>query len=82
MSFATLADYAFDFYRSYPFVVAAIAIVLLFIAYRRPKESFKFALLLLVMAAVFYALGLLRDTLSTGLQNTNEGIQKSKNLDD
>lgn len=82
MNFDTLADYALNFYNNYPFVVVAFAIVLLFLAYKKPKESFKFAIFLLFMAAVFYALGLLRETLSTGTQSANEGIHKSKNLDD
>lgn len=81
MNFDALADYALSFYSHYPFVVAVIAIVLLFMAYKKPKEIFKFAMLLLFMAAVFYALGMFRDTLSTGTQNAHEGIQKSKALD-
>jgi lipopolysaccharide export LptBFGC system permease protein LptF len=82
MNFDTLTDYALNFYSSYPFVVVAFALVLLFLAYKKPKESFKFAIFVLFMAAVFYALGTFRDTLSTGTQSANEGIQKSKNLED
>ncbi len=82
MNFETLAEYVLSFYSHYPLVVAAIALVLLFIAYRKPKESFKFALFLLFMAAVFYAIGLFRDTLSTGALNADKMIHKSKGLDD
>lgn len=82
MSFDILADYSLNFYSDYPLVVVAFAIVLLFLAYKKPRESLKFAIFLLFMAAVFYALGLFRDTLSTGTQSTNEGIHKAKNLDD
>ena len=80
MNFTTLADYVLSFSSRYPYAVAAIAVILLFIVYRKPKESFKFVVFLLFMAAVFYALSLFRDTLSTGTQNAHEGIQKSTNL--
>ncbi|MCW8858820.1 MAG: hypothetical protein OQK50_03610 [Deltaproteobacteria bacterium] len=82
MNFDTLAEYVLSFCTRYPVVVAAIAIVLLFMAYKKPKESFKFAILLLFISAVFYLLGLFSDTLSTGTQNAKEGINKSKVLDD
>lgn len=81
MSFDILADYSLNFYSNYPLVVVAFAIILLFVVSKKPRESFKFAIFLLFMAAVFYALGLFRDTLSTGTQSTNEGIHNSKNLD-
>jgi hypothetical protein len=81
MNFDIFADYVLSFYSQYPFMVGAFAIALLFMVYKKPKESFKLALLLLFMAAVFYALGLLQETLSTGTQSTNEGIQRSRALD-
>ena len=82
MNFATLVDYALSFYDRYPLLVAAIALVLLFMAYRKPKESLKFAVLLLFLAAVFYVLGLFRDTLSSGTRSADKMIHKSKGLDD
>jgi len=82
MNFDIFANYALSFYSQYPFVVGAIAIALLFMVYKKPKESFKLALLLLFMAAVFYALGLFQETLSSGTQSKNEGLQRSKALDD
>ena len=82
MNFDRLMDYAHSLYNQYPVVIAVIALVLLFVACKKPKESFKFALLLLVMAAFFYAIGLFRDTLSTGTQNKDQMIHKTKGLDD
>ena len=82
MNFASLVDYASNVYNQYPLVVVAVAIVLLFMAYKKPKESFKFALMLLFIAAVFFAIGLIRDTLSTGTQNKDQMINKSRSLSD
>ena len=82
MNFASLVDYAINVYNQYPLVVLAVAIGLLFMAYKKPKESFKFALMLLFIAAVFYAIGLIRDTLSTGTQNKDQMINKSRSLSD
>ena len=82
MNFASLMDYAFNFFNQYPLVVVAVAIVLLFMAYKKPKDSFKFALMLLFIAAVFYTIGLIRGTLSTGTQNKDQMINKSRSLSD
>ena len=82
MNFDSLMDYAINFHNQYPLVVVAVAIVLLFMAYKRPKESFKFTLMLLFIAAVFYAIGLIRDTLSTGTQSKDQMINKSRSLSD
>jgi len=81
MNFDILTNYALSFYSHHPLVVGLIAIALLFMAYKRPKEFFKLALLLLFMTAVFYALGMLQDTLSAGTQSTNDGIERSKSVD-
>jgi len=82
MDFTSLIDNAHRLCNQYPIVAAVLLLVLLFMAYKKPKESFKFALLLLFMAAVFYAIGLFRDTLATGTRNKDRMIQQTKGLDE
>jgi uncharacterized membrane protein len=82
MNFASLGNYALNFYNQHPLMVVAAAIVLLCIACKMPKASFKFTILLLFMAAIFYAIGLFRDTLSTGTQNADQMINKTMRSED
>lgn len=82
MNFDSLIDYAFRWYHQYPVVAAALAILLLIVAYKKPKGSFKFALLLLCIAAFLYAIGLFMDTLSLGTKGKDQMIHKTRSLDD
>lgn len=81
MTFSRLTDILIDLVQRYPLPAAAIALLLLLIAWRKPKETFKFAVFLLFMAAVFYAIGLFRDTLTSGTRSSNLGIEKSEKLE-
>lgn len=82
MNFDSLVSHVINFYHQYPLVVAAITIVLLFVVYKKTKASLKFALLLLVLAAFFYAIGLFSDVFSTGAKNKDQMIQKTRKLID
>ncbi|WP_020677544.1 hypothetical protein [Geopsychrobacter electrodiphilus] len=78
MDLDKLVNRLFGLYHQYPVVLAVVALILLFIAWKNPKSSFKFVLLLLFLAAFFYAVSLFRETLSVGTQNTHQMINNSK----
>ena len=80
--FENLVDYAINFYHEYSIVVIVIGVVLLIIAYNKPKESFKFAIFLVIMACVIYAVGLFGKSLDIGKENKSQVIQKTKSLED
>ncbi len=78
MNFDTIESYAHSLYNQYPAVIAVVALILLVIIYKNPKKSFKFALLLLCIAAFIYTVGLFRDLVSTGTQNKDQMIHKTE----
>ena len=78
MHFDSIESYAHSLYSQYPAVAAVVALVLLLIICKNPKKSFKLALLLIFIAAFFYAVGLFRDLVSTGIQNKDQMIHKTK----
>ncbi len=82
MNLENLLNNAHSIFNQYPIVLAVIAIVLLLIAYKNPKESFKFALFLLFIAVLFYAISLFGEALSTGSKNKDQMIYKTKKLVD
>lgn len=82
MNFDSLVDDLISFYHQYPLVVAAIAIVLLFVVYKKTKASLKIALLLLFIAAFFYTISLFGDVFSIGAKSKDQMIQKSRKLID
>ena len=79
--FEKIVSYSVNFYHSYPAVVIVVAVILLIIAYKKPKESFKFAIFLVIMACVLYAVGLFSKSLETGKENKDQMIEKTKRLD-
>lgn len=82
MEFDSLLAQVSDFFSQYPYVLAIIAVILLYLAYRKPKESFKFIIFLLFLAAVFYGLSLLHETLTTGSKGADGMVNKSRKLID
>ena len=82
MSFESASEFAIGFYHEYSIVVIIIAVILLIIAYNKPKESFKFLLFLVFMAAVFYTVGLIGDSIKTGSKNKDQMVNKTKGLVD
>ena len=67
-----------QFYQTYTIVVVVLAIGLLIWVYRNPKESFKFLLFLLFMAAALYAIGLFTDTVNIGAGSKQQMIHNSE----
>ncbi len=80
--FENLIAYAVNFYHEYSIVVIVVAVILLIVAYNKPKESFKFAIFLVIMACVLYAVGLFGKSVETGKENKNQMVEKTKSLGD
>ena len=80
--FDNLVQYAVGFYHEYSIVVIVIGVVLLIIAYNKPKASFKFAIFIVIMACVLYAVGLFGKSVDIGTKNKDQIINKTKNLAD
>ena len=59
-----------------------VAVVLLIVAYNKPKESFKFAIFLVILACALYAVGLFGKSIETGKENKNQMVEKTKGLGD
>jgi integral membrane sensor domain MASE1 len=78
MNLDKLVNHMLGLYHQYPIILAGVALILLVIVWKNPKSSFKFALLLVFLAAFFYAVSLFRGTLSVGTQNAHQMINKSK----
>ena len=82
MLFDRIANFTVNFYHEYPIAVWVLAVVALVVAWRKPKESFKFAVFLVIMFCVIYAVGLFGETVSTGSRNKQDAVQKSRDLAD
>ena len=80
MSFERFLNDALTLFWQYPVLFGILAVVLLFIMYKNQKASFKFIILLLVLVAFFYAVGLFSDFFSTGSKNRDQMINKTKNM--
>lgn len=66
------------FFRTYPLLgVVAIAVFALYV-WQKPKKALKLILFLLVLAAIIYALGYMKDPLDAGLHQKDEMIYKSR----
>ena len=77
MDFDNLFNQVSNFYQQYTIVVVVLAVGLLITIYRNPKESFKFLVFLLFLAAVIYAIGLFGDTVTTGVGGKQQMIHKT-----
>ena len=80
--FENIVQYAVGFYHEYSIVVIVIGVVLLIIAYNKPKASFKFVIFIVIMACVLYAVGLFGDSVDIGKKNKDQMVNKTKNLGD
>ncbi len=80
--FDSIVQFAVSFYHEYSIVVIVVGVILLIIAYNKPKESFKFAIFLVIMACVIYAVDLFGESVDVGKQNKDQMIQKTKGLTD
>ncbi len=80
--FDRLISYFVSFYHEYSIVVIVIGVILLIVAYNKPKESFKFAIFLVIMACVLYAVGLFGDSIGLGQKNKSEAVNKTRQLID
>ena len=80
--FDSIVQFAVSFYHEYSIVVIVVGVILLVIAYNKPKESFKFAIFLVIMACVIYAIDLFGDSVDIGTKNKDQMIQKTKGLGD
>ena len=63
---------------SYPLIAIVIGILLVLYAWREPKEAFKIAMVLVALGLTFYLLSLFGQTTSTGIQEKDEMIYKTK----
>ncbi|HKI51488.1 MAG TPA: hypothetical protein VJ995_05395 [Geothermobacteraceae bacterium] len=81
MNFDSLSSAFYEFYQSYTIVVVVLAIGLVIWAYRNPKESLKFFLFLLFMAAVLFAISLFSDTVNIGSGSKRQMIHKTEQAD-
>jgi RsiW-degrading membrane proteinase PrsW (M82 family) len=77
MDFDNLVNQVSNFYQQYTIVVVVLAVGLLIMIYRNPKESFKFLVFLLFLGAVIYAIGLFGDTVTTGVGSKQQMIHKT-----
>jgi len=77
MDFDNLVNQVSNFYQQYTIVVVVLALGLLIMIYRNPKESFKFLVFLFFLAAVIYAIGLFGDTVTTGVGSKQQMIHKT-----
>ena len=80
--FDSLINFAVNFYHEYSIVVIVVGVILLIIAYNKPKESFKFAIFLVIMACVIYAVDLFGESVDVGKKNKDQMIEKTKGLVD
>jgi len=78
MSLDQMINSLASFYQQYTLAVVVVAIGLLIMIYRNPKESFKFLVFLLFMAAVIYAIGLFGETVNTGVGGKEQMIHKTE----
>jgi len=77
MNFDNLANQVVNVYQQYTIVVVVLAVGLLIMIYRNPKESFKLLVFLLFLAAVIYAIGLFGETVTTGVGSKQQMIDKT-----
>lgn len=77
MNFDNLANQVVNVYQQYTIVVVVLAVGLLIMIYRNPKESFKLLVFLLFLAAVIYAIGLFGETVTTGVGSKQLMIDKT-----
>ncbi len=80
--FDKLINIAVNFYHEYSIVVIIIAVIILIIAYKKPKESFKFAIFIVIMLCVLYAVGLFGESIDLGKKNKGQVVEKAKAVDD
>ena len=80
MSFERFLNDASRLLWQHPILFGVLAVVLLFLVYKNQKASFKLMILLLALAAFFYAVGLFSDVFSTGSKNRDQMINKSRNM--
>ena len=80
--FDSLINFAVNFYHEYSIVVIVVGVILLIIAYNKPKESFKFAIFLVIMACVIYAVDLFGESVDVVKKNKDQMIEKTKGLVD
>lgn len=80
--FDSIIQFAISFYHEYSIVVIVVGVILLIIAYNKPKESFKFAIFLVIMACVIYAVDLFGESVDVGKKNKDQMIEKTKGLAD
>ena len=80
--FESIIEFAVSFYHEYSIVVIVVGVILLIIAYNKPKESFKFAIFLVIMACVIYAIDLFGESVDIGTQNKDRMVEKTKGLGD
>lgn len=80
--FDSIIQFAVSFYHEYSIVVIVVGVILLIIAYNKPKESFKFAIFLVIMACVIYAVDLFGESVDVGKKNKDQMIEKTKGLAD
>ena len=80
--FDSLVAYAANFYHEYSIVVIVIGVILLIVAYNKPKESFKFAIFLVVVVCILFAVGLFGESIDIGKKNKDQMIHKTKGLGD
>ncbi len=80
MTFSSFIDFAQSILQQYSVIIGVAAIIFLLFASRKPKESFKFLLVLLTITALLYVVGVFRETVSTGTQNKDQMIYKTERL--
>lgn len=77
-----VTDFIVQLYNNYPLVIVAFAAVALVLTWKKPKECFKFAIFLVIMFCVIYAVGLFGDTISTGSRSKEDAVRKTRDMAD
>jgi hypothetical protein len=77
MNFDSLLNSAFNLVHQYSILAAATGVLLLFIAWKNPKATFKFVIFLLFLSAFFYAVSLFSGVTSLGSKNKDQMINQT-----
>lgn len=71
---------ALAFLQTNPIIAAIIGTIVLLLFFSKPKEMFKLVVFCLFLVVVFYCITLLAGTLSTGSEQKDQMIYKSKEV--
>lgn len=78
MEFGQIITSVTDFFRGYPLLAAAVVVGLLYSLYSSPKETFKFLVVMVLLAVAIYFVMQFSSTTSQGVGGKDELIHKTE----